>query len=382
MISTRGLRTVATSSRAPVFLMIFVAVFVSAASGVAQRLTKTLLFDGHPSTVYTVSRNGSPLTSTFSSQHGVVTFTDLPAPGDLWTVEADSTVDTQPPSPPLIASAEESGPNCLSVSWFPVGDPTVVGYEVGYGPRSLMAGDVSAYDHTVEVGNATLREVCGLQGGTQYVAVRAVNHLGIRSAYSAELPVEITPTAVLITGFEATVDGMTVRLAWDVFADESLSGFRVFRGEGGVPGRGDRIHGVSTLPVGTRSILDETVQTGTQYRYTLVVVRADGTEAASLTRTIWTNVWGLELEQNSPNPFNPQTTITFVLPSAVRTRLDVFDVKGGLVVTLLDQPLAAGRHTVRWNGVDRRGAAAATGTYFYRLTAGKKTMSRKMLLLK
>jgi hypothetical protein len=340
------------------------------------------LFDANPSTVYAVDRNGSPLTSTFSSPHGSVRFSFVPAPGDQFIVEADSTVDTQPPSPPLVLSAEESGPNCLRVTWLPAGDPTVVGYVVGYGSRSVADGSVTAYDHAVESGGVSVEDICALQSGTHYVAVCARNHLGILSAYSAELSVDISATAVLITGFDAQPVGRSVRLTWDVFADESLLGYRVYRVERNAPGRGDPIHGDRMLPVGTSSVVDQAVPAGKWYRYTLVVLRADGTDAATLSRTIRTNAWDLELEQNSPNPFNPQTSISFVLPSAASTRVDVFDVGGRLVVTLLDKPLSAGRHTVHWSGVDRRGAPVASGTYFYRLTAGKKTKSRKMLLLK
>ncbi len=91
---------------------------------------------------------------------------------------------------------------------------------------------------------------------------------------------------------------------------------------------------------------------------------------------------GLTLAQNYPNPFNPTTTIAFNLPTAGRVKLQVFDVRGRLVRTLLDEQRDAGNHSVMWNGRDDRGAAAASGMYLYRLQAGGQTQQRPMMLVK
>ena len=90
----------------------------------------------------------------------------------------------------------------------------------------------------------------------------------------------------------------------------------------------------------------------------------------------------LTLHQNRPNPFNPTTTISFVLPSRMRTSLAIFDVRGALVRRLLDEDLPAGLKEVVWDGRNQRGQPAASGLYFYELRAGKESMTRKMLLLK
>jgi hypothetical protein len=74
------------------------------------------------------------------------------------------------------------------------------------------------------------------------------------------------------------------------------------------------------------------------------------------------------LEQNAPNPFNPSTTIRFVLPEAGRVRLIVYDVTGRVVRTLANVQRNAGAHAVVWNGRDDVGRAAASGVYVYRLT--------------
>jgi serine protease AprX len=85
---------------------------------------------------------------------------------------------------------------------------------------------------------------------------------------------------------------------------------------------------------------------------------------------------------NSPNPFNPRTTISFELAQAGKARLNVFDTRGRLVRRLVDQGMAAGPHSVIWDGLDSSGRAAASGTYFYRLEAPELAQVGKMLLLR
>ena len=62
--------------------------------------------------------------------------------------------------------------------------------------------------------------------------------------------------------------------------------------------------------------------------------------------------------------------------------LQVFDVAGRLVTTLVNEPRGAGRYSATWNGVDASGARVGSGVYFYRLSAGNGSLTRKMVLLK
>ncbi|MHC1630602.1 MAG: T9SS type A sorting domain-containing protein, partial [Methanoculleaceae archaeon] len=90
----------------------------------------------------------------------------------------------------------------------------------------------------------------------------------------------------------------------------------------------------------------------------------------------------LTLYQNHPNPFNPSTTISFYLPERCRVRLEVFDVSGRQMAVLMDESMDKGSHAAEWTGKDLNGCTAASGVYFYRLTAGRKTISKKMILLR
>ncbi|MBI5059562.1 T9SS type A sorting domain-containing protein [candidate division KSB1 bacterium] len=89
-----------------------------------------------------------------------------------------------------------------------------------------------------------------------------------------------------------------------------------------------------------------------------------------------------ELLGNYPNPFNPSTTILYVLNAPQSVRLQVFDLTGRLVATLVNGPQQAGDHRVSWNGMDANGVAAPSGVYFYTLEAGIFSDANKMLLLK
>ncbi len=89
-----------------------------------------------------------------------------------------------------------------------------------------------------------------------------------------------------------------------------------------------------------------------------------------------------ELGQNHPNPFNPRTRISFSLAKAGPAMLQVFDVSGRLVKTLLQEDLPAGDQSVLWDGTAAGGQPVATGVYFYRLETDEKVMSRRMMLLK
>jgi len=89
------------------------------------------------------------------------------------------------------------------------------------------------------------------------------------------------------------------------------------------------------------------------------------------------------LHQNVPNPFNPSTMIHYELPAGGgEVSIAIYDVSGRLVRTLVEGLQSAGRKTAVWNGRDHRGQSAASGVYFYRMTAPDFVKTRKMVLLR
>jgi len=91
---------------------------------------------------------------------------------------------------------------------------------------------------------------------------------------------------------------------------------------------------------------------------------------------------GYSLSQNYPNPFNPTTQFDFSLPKSEQVRIDIFNVNGQKVRTLVDGAYPAGSHTVTWDATSDNGDPVATGVYLYRLTAGEVTQTKKMSFIK
>ncbi len=85
---------------------------------------------------------------------------------------------------------------------------------------------------------------------------------------------------------------------------------------------------------------------------------------------------------NYPNPFNPTTTIMYSLGKANKVNLDVFNIRGQKVATLVNEYQEQGRHEITWNGKDKHGKNLPSGVYFYKLITPLDTLSEKMLLLK
>lgn len=91
---------------------------------------------------------------------------------------------------------------------------------------------------------------------------------------------------------------------------------------------------------------------------------------------------GYALEQNYPNPFNPSTQIVFSIPQDQHVAIDVYNILGQKVATLVNSNLTAGVHEVTWSGKDDNGIAAPSGVYLYRISTANFTAVKKMLLLK
>jgi hypothetical protein len=94
-----------------------------------------------------------------------------------------------------------------------------------------------------------------------------------------------------------------------------------------------------------------------------------------------------ELAQNYPNPygrlpFNPTTQISFSIPVAAAVTLKIYNLLGQEVATLVDEKLAAGKHSRAWNGIDRHNRPVTSGIYFFRLTAGELVSTKKMMVLR
>ncbi len=88
------------------------------------------------------------------------------------------------------------------------------------------------------------------------------------------------------------------------------------------------------------------------------------------------------LEQNYPNPFNPTTTISYQLKEPGKVNLDIYNLRGQLVKSLVVESQEAGYHSIIWNGKDNKNRSVASGVYLYRLKCGNNVQTKRMLLIK
>jgi len=88
------------------------------------------------------------------------------------------------------------------------------------------------------------------------------------------------------------------------------------------------------------------------------------------------------LDQNYPNPFNPTTLIQYQLPKLTDVRIDVYNVLGGKVATLINGKMPAGVHSVTWDAKDMNGNIVSNGVYFYRIETPEFTQLKKMIMVK
>ena len=131
-------------------------------------------------------------------------------------------------------------------------------------------------------------------------------------------------------------------------------------------GTGDSFVAVENISVTTQGI-----------RADLLVGSLPARELTSLSP-----IQALPPSQNYPNPFNPTTEIVFNVPDAADVILEIYNLLGQRVTTLIDGLVNTGEHRVKWDGLTDSGQPVATGVYFYRLQIGDFTETKKMLLLK
>ncbi len=89
-----------------------------------------------------------------------------------------------------------------------------------------------------------------------------------------------------------------------------------------------------------------------------------------------------ELQGNYPNPFNPSTTIRYSVKETSPVSIGIYNVKGQLVKTLVNEEKTSGNHYAVWNGLDNNNQPASSGVYFYKMRAGTYSSTKKMIMMK
>jgi len=185
---------------------------------------------------------------------------------------------------------------------------------------------------------------------------------------------------VALHSFSSRAVAGQVEISWRLAGIEGAISFDVSRTD--EDGRLLRFDGAGIIEhYSEYKLIDGTVAPGSAYEYAVEVLE-DGHPVTSFRTSVATPALQASLDQNVPNPFNPETTIRFTLENVAHVSLAVYDAKGRHVTTLVDEVRGAGPHAARWNGTDTAGAPVSTGVYFYRMRAGNERLSKRMVLLK
>jgi hypothetical protein len=180
-----------------------------------------------------------------------------------------------------------------------------------------------------------------------------------------------------------------INLVWDDPVDEDFNYFAIYRSTSA------GFDPTGTEPIATvieAKYTDADVAAGSTYFYRLSAFDFAGNQSVfspekslvvtGVTSNINTIPDDFALEQNYPNPFNPSTMIQFALPKADRVRIEIFDIRGALVKTLVDDKFSAGYHAAVWNGLNDAGYSVSAGTYLYRMVSSNGTITKKMVYMK
>ena len=197
--------------------------------------------------------------------------------------------------------------------------------------------------------------------------------------YAQRITDEGELVATLLASFEAAASPAGVSLAWRLSSLDGGVRFRVLRAPDPAGGFVELDPALVVAEGRSFSLLDASARRGETYVYRVAI---DGGPILFETAPVTMPSAAVSLLPNRPNPFNPSTAIGFELPGRMHVRLSVHDVAGRLVATLVDEVRGGGIHAVEWDGTTDGGQAVASGAYFCRLSAGKRTVVRKMVLVR
>ncbi len=273
---------------------------------------------------------------------------------------------------PQLSQTLDRMPNTPAATWLSVT------------PRFLQVGAGASGDISVGFNSA------GLADG-QYLADLLVESNDPGTAVT-RIPVTLDVSGmvpVVLSGFSASPGPDGIELSWTTAEETDHLGFHVWRSETApFPAEEVRVNAdLVTSRDGRYAFTDAGVEPGRTYAYRLGDVSRSG--VVTFHGPFAVRVPGearpdrLWLAPAVPNPTRAASTIRFGLPAAGGVSLRVFNIEGRLVRTIADNlVMPAGFHETAWDGMDDGGAAAAAGIYFYRLDAGGKKETKKLLIVR
>jgi hypothetical protein len=189
--------------------------------------------------------------------------------------------------------------------------------------------------------------------------------------------------ATLLQSCAVSLTGRSVRVSWTLSEMDGDARFSAFRAQAPAWAY-EMIEDAAIVRDGVSfAWVDETILPGMVYKYR-VDYRTDNDPSRRLFETEAVAVPALSatLFPNYPNPFNPSTAVSYYVPQKGFVTVEIYDIAGRRIARLVDEEREQGFYVAKWDGLDDRGRAAASGIYFCRLAVGKERSSIKIVLLR
>ncbi len=210
------------------------------------------------------------------------------------------------------------------------------------------------------------------QGGNLYNLT--VDGIRISTTWDSAVPVELT-------SFTAVVNKNNVNISWKTVTETNNYGFEIYRNDkmiSFIPGAG------TTSRLNSYSYSDKNLSQAS-YRYKLIQIDFNGARETVAQQVVNINSVPnkFELSQNYPNPFNPSTKIKYSIPvggingEGIFTTLKIYNILGSEITTLVNEKKEAGNYEVEFSANN-----LPSGVYFYSISAGSLTSTKKMILTK
>ncbi len=236
---------------------------------------------------------------------------------------------------------------------------------------SLPAG-ATPWDQPINSSATTYSYVIMVPGEYDYVCIfHAPNMAGTIMAEA--LPVELT-------SFTAALNGSFVNLSWKTATEKNNSGFEIQRKTGSSWEKISFVQGHGTTTKENSYSFQDNVKSlqSNEVYYRLKQLDLNGSyEYSKEVMVSVTTPANFSLAQNFPNPFNPSTQINYSIPQNTHVLLKVYDSNGREVAVLVNDNKSAGNYTIDFNASE-----LASGIYYYTITAGSFTNTKKMILMK
>ena len=241
-----------------------------------------------------------------------------------------------------------------------------------------------AFGHLAHAGGARISSYQTRTRGTWLPLLRP--YLGDKTYSETPLFDENCLTPVELTYFDGQKRQNGVDLFWHTASEENNSGFHVERRTiGGTETENEWSSIIFIGGNGTTtdehnySFTDNKVAMGSTYQYRLMQVDLNGTESCKQISDILEFTLDgkaeIALGQSTPNPFSSYTDISFQLQEKSLVKLEVIDIFGNTIATLLNGEQPSGSNSVRWNGTDASGNTVAAGRYIYRMSVGNQVLT-------